>query len=800
MFWNLLKTTFRNLIKNKAFILLNVLGLTIGLAVFSAIVLFIQYEFSYEKTHKHIDNIYRIEQFWTGGGQKQNMCGTPPPLCPVLINDFPEIEKATPISIWRSIIVENEKHEKMRESTILFVDKDFLEMFTINRISGDPDGSLSEPYTGVISRKTAEKYFGDKNPVGKTLKINNQFAVEIRTVVEDLPENTHLKFNILISFPTLRELFGDEVVTNDWYSNWIRNYVMVAKNADITGLNKKIRFYLKNYQGEESENELYLKPLSRIHLYSTVNDEIARVGDINNIKVFSAIGIFILLIACINFINLSTAFSSDRAREVGVRKITGASKGLLMNQFLGESILLAVISMHIGLILLEALLPYFNMLVDRNLELNYFNNWTFSGGMLFISFLVGMIAGFYPAVILSSFHPAIIIKGNLSRGSKTPVLRRILVILQFFVSITLIICSILVLQQLNFMKNKDLGFDKDHVLSIGITNSEMSKVEVFRNEVLKNPGVIEVGTSDYLPMASTNWTGFSWEGAQEDEWIKMNINYVDFNFLNVYGIKIIDGRTFTREMALQDQKYVVLNETAVRNLGWDGEAVGKIIYFWVDYRSRDGKRVQVAGVVKDYHFLSKHYPITPLIMPLINDSTAGGRISVKITPYDMDQTLKFMEHKFKEVFPEEIWDYSFTDDTLDAMYDTESKLGKLVLFFAGLAIVIASLGLFGLISFTTTQRTKEIGIRKVLGAPVRSIFFLISREFMVLLVLANLIAWPVSYLFINKWLQNFQYQISIGFIVFFIAGILSLLIANLTAGFRVIRTANTNPANSLRYE
>ena len=612
MFWNLLKTTFRNLIKNKAFILLNVLGLTIGLAVFSAIVLFIQYEFSYEKTHKHIDNIYRIEQFWTGGGQKQNMCGTPPPLCPVLINDFPEIEKATPISIWRSIIVENEKHEKMRESTILFVDKDFLEMFTINRISGDPDGSLSEPYTGVISRKTAEKYFGDKNPVGKTLKINNQFAVEIRTVVEDLPENTHLKFNILISFPTLRELFGDEVVTNDWYSNWIRNYVMVAKNADITGLNKKIRFYLKNYQGEESENELYLKPLSRIHLYSTVNDEIARVGDINNIKVFSAIGIFILLIACINFINLSTAFSSDRAREVGVRKITGASKGLLMNQFLGESILLAVISMHIGLILLEALLPYFNMLVDRNLELNYFNNWTFSGGMLFISFLVGMIAGFYPAVILSSFHPAIIIKGNLSRGSKTPVLRRILVILQFFVSITLIICSILVLQQLNFMKNKDLGFDKDHVLSIGITNSEMSKVEVFRNEVLKNPGVIEVGTSDYLPMASTNWTGFSWEGAQEDEWIKMNINYVDFNFLNVYGIKIIDGRTFTREMALQDQKYVVLNETAVRNLGWDGEAVGKIIYFWVDYRSRDGKRVQVAGVVKDYHFLSKHYPITPL--------------------------------------------------------------------------------------------------------------------------------------------------------------------------------------------
>ncbi|MCK4346129.1 MAG: ABC transporter permease [Bacteroidales bacterium] len=460
MFWNLLKTTFRNLIKNKAFILLNVLGLTIGLAVFSAIVLFIQYEFSYEKTHKHIDNIYRIEQFWTGGGQKQNMCGTPPPLCPVLINDFPEIEKATPISIWRSIIVENEKHEKMRESTILFVDKDFLEMFTINRISGDPDGSLSEPYTGVISRKTAEKYFGDKNPVGKTLKINNQFAVEIRTVVEDLPENTHLKFNILISFPTLRELFGDEVVTNDWYSNWIRNYVMVAKNADITGLNKKIRFYLKNYQGEESENELYLKPLSRIHLYSTVNDEIARVGDINNIKVFSAIGIFILLIACINFINLATARSANRAKEVGMRKVVGAHRLQVIQQFLGESVLLSLLALLLAIALVELSLPMFNALTGKELVIDYGSNLTVSLGLVGITLFVGIVAGSYPAFFLSAFQPVAVLKGTMKAGSQGSFRRKVLVVVQFVISISLIIATGIVDDQLQYMRNKKLGLQQ----------------------------------------------------------------------------------------------------------------------------------------------------------------------------------------------------------------------------------------------------------------------------------------------------------------------------------------------------
>ncbi len=800
MFRNFLIITFRNLIRNRSFSLLSILGLTTGLAVFSAIALYIQHEFSYEKNHENLDRLYRVEQFRKDKDVIQNLCGTPPPLSMAIVADIPQIERSTPfiLNTWNTITTSDQR--KIRETNVGYAGADFFEMFSVKRIAGDPDGGFTKPFMAAITREIANKYFGDENPIGKTLKVGQSLDIEIRTVVENIPDITHLKFNILISFPTLREQYGDEVVTNDWYSNWVRNYVMVAENADILSLNQKLKNYLKKYQGDKRDNELYLKPLSKIHLYSTVVDETAQTGDIKNIYIYSAIGIFIIIIACINFINLTTAFSSDRAKEIAVKKTTGASKKLLLSQFLGESIIISLISMHLSLILLEAFLPYFNMVVNRHLVPNYFGNWMFTCGLLGVTIVIGFLSGFYPAVYLSSFQPVKILGGLGSKGSKNPFLRRILVVFQFFISVTLIICTILVLKQLDFMKNKDLGFDKDHIVIVNLPGSERSKAKVYRNEILKYPGVLKAGTSDYLPMSSTNWTGFSWEGAQEGDYIKMNINYVDENFIDTYGMTLVDGRTFTSEMANSDKKWVLINETAVNKLNWKEEAIGKKIFYSVDYRNRENKEVFVAGVVKDYHFMSKHYAITPLIMPLINDETSGSSMSIKIMPVEIDKTIVFLEETYKKVYNESVWNYSFADDILDDLYREESKMSSLVLFFALLAIFIASLGLFGLISCTTRQRTKEIGIRKVFGTPVRAIMFIISKEFIILLGIANLLAWPVAFYGINKWLLNFQYQSRINIWAFLIAALLSLIIAQFTVGFRVVKAANTNPADSLRYE
>ncbi|MCK4465326.1 MAG: ABC transporter permease, partial [Bacteroidales bacterium] len=360
MFRNFFVITFRNLIRNRSFSLLSILGLTTGLAVFSAIALYIQHEFSYEKNHENLDRLYRVEQFRKDKDVIQNLCGTPPPLSIAIVADIPQIERSTPFILnnWNTITTPDQR--KIRESNVGYAGADFFEMFSVKRIAGDPDGGFTKPFMAAITQEMANKYFGDENPIGKTLRVGRNLDIEIRTVVENIPDITHLKFNILISFPTLRERYGDEVVTNDWYSNWVRNYVMVAENADISSLNQKLKNYLKKYQGDKRDNELYLKPLSKIHLYSTVIDETAQTGDIKNIYIYFAIGIFIIIIACINFINLTTAFSSDRAKEIAVKKTTGASKKLLLSQFLGESIIISLISMHLSLILLEAFLPYFN--------------------------------------------------------------------------------------------------------------------------------------------------------------------------------------------------------------------------------------------------------------------------------------------------------------------------------------------------------------------------------------------------------------------------------------------------------
>jgi putative ABC transport system permease protein len=456
--------------------------------------------------------------------------------------------------------------------------------------------------------------------------------------------------------------------------------------------------------------------------------------------------------------------------------------------------------MIIAAILLEFIVPYFNMLVNRSLDVNYLDNKLFTGVFIGVTLITGMLSGFYPAQVLSGFSPSKVLKSSFIPGYKNPLFRKALVVFQFFISVALITTAVFFIKQLNFLKNKDLGFDKEEIIVIKLSQSDQQKLHQFRTELTPLTSINYIGCSDYLPMNSTNWTVFTWEGASDEDNLKMNINYIDPHFLDVYDIRLISGKGFAPEMAGQDQMYVLLNEKAVKDIGWEGDAVGKKIRWMVDYRTRYLKEAIVAGITSDFHYLPKHQPINPLIMPLLNKEATGGTISVKLNTSDIRSSLYEIETVFKDIYPEEIWNFEFANQVIDQLYREEINLSQLVKLFTGIAILITTMGLFGLISFSTNQRIKEIGIRKVMGASIYSIVGLLSKELVVLLVIANILAWPSAFLLIRSWLKNFVYHIDININVFIGATILSFLIALLTASIKIIRAASTNPVKSLRYE
>jgi len=763
------------------------------------IFLYIQNEYSYEKQHQNLNNIYRIEQF-IRFGEERNTCGAPPPLSLVITEDIPEILLSTRYVKNNAALIELPDGSKIGEEDIIFADKSYLEIFTYPIAYGDPDGALEQPYMAVITEEIAQKYFGSANAVGKILKLNNAFDVEVRSVVKQLSENSHLNFNILISFNTVLSITGPEIVIEDWNSNWTKHYVMVHQNSAIDNINTKLENYLKKYQGEESMNTLYLKPLKDIHLNSTVVDETAQVGSSQNVAIFTIIASLILIVACINYINLTTAYSSIRGKEVGIRKVNGANRFNLILKFLGESFIIALISLIAAAIISEFITPYFNKLVNRNIEINYLDNWQYLIVMLCVCIAVTLISGVYPAILLSRFKPTEILKGSYFGGNKKSVLRRLLVVFQFFISISLVTSTIFLVKQLNFLTNKDLGYNKDQVIIIDLANPTKQKLDEFKIEVENSADVLKVTSSDYLPMNSDNWTGFSWEGASDDEFIRMNINYVDPQFTDVYDISIQSGAGFTLEQTDQEQLFVLLNEKAVKEIGWEDEVIGKKILWSVDYRTRDNKEAIVAGVVKDYHYLSKHHSIRPLIMPLLNKESSGSRISIKLNSENNQETLKFIETNFKEIYEDELWYYQFADHVVQSQYDSEKRMSQLVLFLTIVGIIIATMGLYGLTSFITNQRIKEIGIRKVMGASLSSIMYIISKDLLIMLLIANIIAWPAAYFQILKWLQNFEYHINIDLYVFALATIISFLLALMTAGIKIVKASYKNPVAALRYE
>jgi len=794
---NYLKLAFRNIRQHKVFSFINITGLAIGLAMFVLIGRYIHFELSFDRFHDNIDRICRVEQIIDHNGPKERLATGPEPLSGVLALDFSEIEEVSRVIGGGTISIILKGDQQVQERAF-FADSAFFKIFSFPWKKGDPETALDAPYSVVLTESVAQKVFGQDEAVGKTLRFGDDNDYKVTGLIADVPDNSHIMFDVLISALTIGA--GREIDPfSSWANNWVPVYVLLGPQQNVAAVNEKIRFSLKKYQGEQSENELILRPLSRIHLHADVNSEFALVGSIKNIYIFSAIALFVLVIAGINFMNLTTARSADRAREVGLRKVSGAQRSSLIRQFLGESIFTAVLAMLAAVVLTRLFLPEFNRIVNRQLSLSFGQDWMFFLGLLGVTLIVGFLSGIYPAFFLSAFQPVSVLKGRYSSGSRNVLLRKALVVFQFFISVVLISGTIVILQQVNFLLHKDLGYNTDQMLTFPSGSLERSRHRVFQDQILQNPNVLSVATSDYMVHSSTNWTRVSWEGAEQNQWIKMNVNYIDEDLIETYSMNIVKGRGFSREFGAEKGHVVILNEAAVKVIGWD-DPVGRNIRYFGDYKLGNLGDVEVVGVAEDFHFLSLHNPVTPMMLRLYPEDVSGWNVSVKISGQDIPAAIAFIERKYQEFFPEEIFSYRFLDEDFERMYQEERKSGKVILYLAGLAIFIACLGLFGLASFATKQRTKEIGIRKVVGASVGNVTWLLNSQFLKLTLWGCVLAWPLAYYIMYRWLQNFLYRTPLQIWVFGLAGLAAVAVALLTVSYQSIRAATVNPSESLRSE
>ena len=794
MFRNYLKVAVRNLFRHKAYSFINVSGLAIGMACCILILLYVQDELSYDRFYENADQIYRLEaNVKTRSGETGKWPATSGPMAPTLLDDYPEITQAVRIKPVGTMLISYEK-VSCYEEHLLFADLSIFDVFTFPLIRGDPKTALQQPNSIVVTQAIAEKYFGNADPMGKLLRLDNKHDYIVTGVLQKVPSNTHLKFDFLASISSLNTL-NDRVafLFNNWGSFMLSTYILLPEGYPPVQLEEKLSLFAEKVMakltGAGFEFAFYLQPLTRIYIESE--------SDIRTIWIFSAIGFFILFIACINFVNLSTARSANRAKEVGMRKVVGANRMQLIKQFLGESVLLSSIALLLSVALVELSLPTFNILSGKELAISYFDNKLFLFSLFAITLFVGILSGSYPAFLLSAFRPVEVLKGSLRTGLKSPLLRRILVVFQFVLSIILLIATGVVHDQLGYMRNKRLGFNKEQVVAMPILKdpSLRKKYELIKNELLRNPRILNATASSQVPRSSFEGYVIRREGNEGSEAKMMGNLFVDYDFIETLGMELAAGRNFSKDSATDETKGFIFNESAVRELGWESSqaSIGKQIE-WDGWQ----KGRIIIGVVKNFHFLSLRHEIEPIVMILWPERF--NFISVRIRPDDIPTTLALLENKWHEFAPGYPFEYSFLDDDFDKLYRAEDRLRKTFGCFSLLAIFIACLGLFGLTSFATEQRTKEIGIRKILGASVSGIVLLLSKEFTKLVIVSNLIAWPIAYYAMNRWLQDFAYRIHIGLGTFLLAGAIALAIALLTVSFQAIKAALANPVEALRYE
>ena len=786
MIKNHLKIVLRNIQRNKLYSFINIFGLAIGLTCCLLIFLWVQDELSYDRFHENADNLYRVvENQYYSGSEPFPVAVTPAPLAEALRTDYPEIVNSCRFQRGRRFLVQHgEKY--FYEDNVTLADPELFQMFSFPFVLGDPGTALNDPSNIVISESIANKYFGNENPIGQMMRIDNHFDFQITGVFKDIPKNSHLQFEILAPFVFIKQM-GRSL--DEWGSNSYLTYVQTQPGISVQDLDEKIKGIIKAHN-EGSVTEIYLQPLTRIHLYSNYVADIGGHGDILYVNIFTIISLFVLLIACINYMNLATARSANRAREVGLRKVVGAKRSQLIRQFYSESIILTVISALIAIGLVQTLLPVFNELSGKQISLLSVNSY-FWWGLLAIVLITGIISGSYPAVFLAGFQPASVLKGQLKSGEKGVLFRKSLVIIQFSLSVILIICTLIVSQQLDYIQNKKLGLDRDHVIYFTMNDAFREKLETAKTEMLSNKNVLAATAVSELPVnLASSTSGFDWEGKNSDETILMHVMSVNYDLTDVLKLEMAAGRFYSRAFPSDTANGVVVNEKAVEVMNMS-DPIGKRFTAY-------GSDLSIIGVVKNFHFKPLQKEIEPLVMLPLNQWQYY--FLARISPEDMPGTIKYMENVWAKLNPSYPFEYKFLDETYDRTYRAEQRMQSLFGYFTILGIFISCLGLLGLASFTAEQRRKEIGIRKVLGSTSSGLVVLLSKDYTKWVIISNLIAWPVAWYAMTQWLRNFSYRIEIDWWVFLIAGALALIIALLTVSSQAIKAAFDNPIDAIKYE
>jgi putative ABC transport system permease protein len=810
MFKNYFKIAFRSLWKNKGYSTINILGLAAGLATCLVIILYVVDELSYDRFYKNAGNIYRINSDIKFGGANLHFVQTSDMMGQLLKKDYPQVEEYARLYNNSGDKLIKKGDEFIDEFRVAHVDSTFFRVFDLPVVEGDTKTGLDEPNTVVITESVAKKYFKDVHAVGKTLEEKDGQSTrpyKITAVIKDIPHNSHLNVEFFFSMKNVDYEWGQLTSHN------FNTYLRLRNGTDYKAFQKNFTAYIDKYvlpQARAFMNinsmdefrkagnylEYNLIPLTKIHLYSDYSFEMTPPGNIQYVYIFGAVALFILLIACINFINLSTARSASRAKEVGIRKTLGTERRTLITQFLVESTLTVIISLVIAIGITWLMLPFFNSIAGKSIHINEMLDPKIFAVIVLIPFVVGLLAGSYPAAFLSGFNPITVLKGNSNTKYKKSNLRNVLVVIQFFFSIVLIIGTIVVYKQLNYIQTKKLGFSKDQVLVINGTGSLGKNAKAFKEEILTMSGVKSGTLSSYLPVSSSsrNDNSYSRDAVMDSKnGIDMQTWTVDYDYIKTMGMEIIKGRNFSKEFA--DSNAMIINETTAKFLGYD-DPVGKKVYTFTD---NNGSKTSfdIIGVVKNFHFESLRQDVGPLCMRFGNSS---GLASFKIDAAKSKDLITQIESKWKSMAAGLPFSYRFLDESFNEMYRNEQRIGQLAISFAILAIFIACLGLFGLATYMAEQRTKEIGIRKVLGASVSNVVNMLSKDFIILVLIASVIAFPVAWWAMNNWLQDFAYRITIGWWIFLAAGAIAFLIAFITVSSQAVKAALANPVKSLRTE
>jgi putative ABC transport system permease protein len=796
MFRNYLKTALRNLWRHRAFSFINIMGLTIGMTACFLIFLYVKFELSYEDFHPKADRIYRIAADIKTPTEVLHANGPAWAVPPNLKDEFPEVEEF--VRITNTSMIVRYRDIKYKEDNVMIADSSAFRVFGWTLLKGDPNTALTAPFSAVLTETAAKKYFGSDNPIGKILLLGDEGRPNTVTgVMKDLPENTQISAPMVFSMSTLSRELNPEL-DKQWGSYGSDAYLLLKPGTTGAALEKKLPDFLKRRNGKEMDEwkmwvTLFLKPIRDVYLYSASND--GKSGNINNVYIFSIVAAFILAIACINFVNLTTARSTERAKEVGIRKVAGADKFQLIRQFIGESLIISLIAFGLSLLLTALFLPMFNNLAGKTISTGIFSNLQYLGYLFLASMGIGLLAGLYPALVLARFKPIVVLKGRFATGTKGILLRKGLVVAQFTISIALIIATLVVYFQTNYMRNQDLGFKKDQMLVIRTEGTKNQKT--FKEVIRSIPGVKGASLGSSVP-------GSGWNGAYSEientsgelQIANLNLIFIDFDYMDLLDIQMVAGRRFSRDFQTDTTKSIILNEAAVKMFGYSDpkQAIGKRFKQW-------GREGQIIGVMKNFNYNGLQEEIKPLTFRMAESGNGGyDHLTVNVAAAELPATIASIEKKWKEMIPNLPFSYTFIDDLFEEKYRTEQRFGKLFLNFAGLAIFISCLGLLGLTAYSTMQRTKEIGIRKVMGASVSNILHLLSKEFIWLAIISFVVSAPVAWFFMHKWLQNFAYRISIHWYVFAIAGAAAVMIGLFTISFQAVKAAIANPVKSLRTE